>query len=280
MILIDFAPGLHGHFLEFIVNRYIYGVKYSVDSIFQETGAAHVINVDTVYQQNRIVKSQHYSSLMNYKRYSKSINKIIFIKHNPKFDFVLLTNIFYRCHQAAIKTSKIDSDLIVEFHKRTMYNNATSDQEFRNNWFTKLHERHFDETAKQAYSNVPMFEFDFGSFFDLNKFLLELQQTASYLEMTLKFDHSLVKIWNEFMERNQGYQSYSLGNNLLSSAYNNSNVEIPNDWKLHAYMNSVIANTFRLYDGELFESATYPTTTQQIHKIIIDHVDSFDARFS
>jgi hypothetical protein len=82
------------------------------------------------------------------------------------------------------------------------------------------------------------------------------------------------------MERNQGYQLYSLGNNLLSSVYNNSNVEIPNDWKLHAYMNGVIANTFRLYDGELFESATYPTTTQQVHKIIIDHVDSFDARFS
>jgi hypothetical protein len=278
MILIDFAPGLHGHFLEFVVNRYIFGVEYSIDSIFQSTGAAHVVNVDPVYQSNKIVKSQHYSSLMNNKQYSKNINKIIFIKHNPQFDFVLLTNIFYRCHRNAVKSKDIDAELIIAFHTQLMGDTIT-DLDLRNNWFAKLHERHFDAAAKQAHSNVPVFEFDFESFFDLTKFLTALQQTAGYLEMTFKFDHSLVEIWNEFMEKNQGYRLYSLGNNLLSSAYNNHNVEIPNDWKLHAYMNRVISDTFRLHDGELFESVIYPTNTQQIHKIIIDHIDSFDTRF-
>jgi hypothetical protein len=278
MILIDFAPGTHGHFLEFVVNRYIFGVEYSIDSIFQSTGAAHVINVDPVYQKNKIVTSQHYSSLTNNTRYPNYNNKIIFIKHNLQFDFVLLTNIFYRCHPDVVRSKESDADLIIQFHTQLMGDMVT-DLDSRNNWFAKLHERHFDKTAKQAHSNVPVLEFDFGSFFDLTKFLTELQQTAMYLEMTFKFDHSLVELWNKFMEKNQGYQLYNLGNSLLSSAYNNLNVEIPNDWKLHAYMNYVISNTFRLYDGELFESAIYPTNTQQIHKIIIDHIDLFDTKF-
>tara|TARA_R110002126_G_scaffold285827_1_gene437073 strand:+ start:16 stop:852 length:837 start_codon:yes stop_codon:yes gene_type:complete len=277
MILIDFAPGLHGHFLEFVINRYLFNVEYSIDTIFQTTGAAHLINVDPVYQKNKIVESQHYSSLSNQQRYNTQYKKIIFIKHDWKLDFVVQTNIFYRCYPDALKNKDFPAEEIIAYHLLRM--GYGSDLKLRNNWFAKLHERHFDAFTKQAHSNVPVFEFDFGNFFDLTKFLLELQKTAVYLEMTFKFDHSLVDLWNEFIEKNQGYRLHSLGNNLLSSAYNNLNVEIPNDWKLHAYMNYVISETFRLYDGELFESAIYPTNTQQIHKIIIDHIDSFDTRF-
>ena len=277
MILIDFAPGLHGHFLEFVINRYLFNVEYSNDTIFQTTGAAHLINVDPVYQKNKIVESQHYSSLSNQQRYNTQYKKIIFIKHDWKLDFVLHTNVFYRCDPDALKNKDFPVDEIIAHHLLLLGNG--SDLRLRNVWFALLHERHFDALTKQVHSDVPVFEFDFGSFFDLTKFLLELQQTAVYLEMTFKFDQSLVDLWNEFMEKNQGYRLYSLGNNLLSSAYNNLNVEIPNDWKLHAYMNYVISDTFRLYDGELFESAIYPTNTQQIHKIIIDHMDSFNTRF-
>jgi len=280
MILIDFAPGLHGHFLEFIVNRYIFDVEYCIDSIFQSTGAAHVINVDPVYQQNKIVESRHYSSLMNNRYYSENINQIIFIKHNPNFDFVLLTNIFYRCHSKAIHSKDIDVDLIIEFHKQLMAADSVTDQDLKNNWFAKLQGRHFVECEKKAKSNILVFDFDFGSFFTLTTFLKELQRTADYLGMTFKFDQSLVNIWNEFIEKNQGYKLYNLGNHLLTQIYNNHTVEIPNDWKLHAYINHNIAETFRLYDGELFESEAYPTNTQHIHKIILNHIASFDTRFS
>ena len=102
---------------------------------------------------------------------------------------------------------------------------------------------------------------------------------SNYLETTFKFDESLVTLWNEFMDRNQGYHAYILGNKLLNHVYNNNNVGIPDDWKLHAYINHVIANTFQLYDGELFEAVAYPTNTQQVYKIILDHISSFDARF-
>lgn len=279
MILIDFAPGLHGHFLEFVINRYIFGVEHSLDSIFQSTGAAHVINVDPVYQKNKIVEGHHYSSLMNNKEYKTQFDKIIFIKHNSKFDFVLLVNIFYRCHPDAVRVSDIDGDLIVEFHTQLIGNNAT-DIDLRNNWFAKLNERHFAEFEKRAESNVPVFDFDFGSFFSLNEFLQELERTATYLDMTVKFDLSLVELYNEFIVRNQGYELYSCANKLLNHVYNNHDVEIPNDWKLHAYMNNIISKIFRIHNGILFEAEVYPTNTTQVYKIIVDYVSSFDTRFA
>ena len=280
MIIIDFAPGLHGHFLEFIINRYIFGVEYSVESIFQSTGAAHVINVDPVYKQNKIVESYHYSSICNNKTYSTQFDKIIFIKHNLNFNFVLLTNIFYRCHSKAVGTKDIDANLIIEFHKQLMATDAVTDRELKNNWFAKLQGRHFVECEKRAKSNILVFDFDFGSFFTLTTFLKELRRTADYLGMTFRFDQSLVNLWNEFIEKNQGYKLYNLGNHLLNQVYNNHNAEIPNNWKLHAYINHNIAETFRLYDGELFESELYPTNTQHIHKIILDHIASFDTELS
>ena len=56
---IDFAPGLHGHFLEYVINRYIFGVTCDVDSIFQSSGAVHAINVDSDYQKNKIANRGH-----------------------------------------------------------------------------------------------------------------------------------------------------------------------------------------------------------------------------
>jgi hypothetical protein len=280
MILLDYSPGTHGHFLEFVINRYIFNVDFSIDSIFQSTtGSAHVINIDKTYQQNRVVISGHYSSLLNCKKYRKDASKIIFVKHNPKFDFVLLTNFFHRCHGDAMGKDA-NAELIMAYHKEGMATDATSDKDLRGNWFAKLNERHFVNTEKRAQTDILVFDFNFDSFFDLTHFLYELRRVADYLDMTFKFDVSLVELWNEFIDRNQGYQAYTLGNKLLTHVYNNTSANIPNNWQLHAYMNCVIANAFRLYDGELFESELYPTNTQYIHKIILDHIASFDAKFS
>jgi hypothetical protein len=269
MILIDYAPGLHGFFLEFVVNKYLFGADYSVDSIFQKSGACHEIIFDKKYQQHKVVTCDHYSSISNKKEYSQDINKIIFIKHNPILDFVLLVNIFYRCHPEVTVNRYLDSESIIEYHLNSMLNNS-SDKELRNDWFTKLSERHFADTEKKAHSNVPVFDFDFGAFFDLSKFLLELQRLSKYLDVDFKFDVSLVKIWNEFIEKNQGFQLYKSAQNLLCSIYNNDSMEIPNDWKLHAYIYTEIVKTFNVHDSEFFDLETYSTNTQQIYKKIVN----------
>ena len=274
---IDFAPGLHGHFLEYVINRYIFGVTCDVDSIFQSSGAVHAINVDSDYQKNKIANRGHYSSF-NY-QVPNNTSCIVFIKHNPKLDFVLLTNIYYRCHPDSINVLDFNVKEIEKLHLTMMATDAQTSKELRENWFTKLQERHFVMTEKYPTTTVPVFDFDFSSFFSLPEFLFELQRVAKFLNTTFKFDQSLSLLWQDFIDRNQGYHLYSQGQEILNAIYNKQTKSIPDDWKLQAYLNCEIAKTFDLYDGILYNSDKYPNNTLEVYEIINNHIKDFDNRF-
>ena len=211
--------------------------------------------------------------------YPDNFKYVIFIKHNPEFDFVLLTNIYHRCHPASMQVTDFNVDIIKKLHEDSMALLANTDNDFKNNWYTKLVERHFAQTEKQQATELPVFNFDYASFFDLTKFLFELKKTANFLNQSLQFDISLTELWQEFIERNQGYQDYLHGQYLLEQVYQGNSAPIKLDWKIHAYVNSIISKTFDLWDGPLFEGERYPLDTKEITNMIIDHVKTFDQRF-
>lgn len=224
-----------------------------------------------------MVFKNHYSSYSV--PYPSNTQKVIFIKHDPRFDFVLLTNMFYRCHGDSVNESEFNAEIIQRLQTDMMLADGTTDRDLRNNWYTKLTERHFGPSETRPTTDLPVFDFDYGSFFDLNQFLLELKRTATFLNNTFNFDLSLVELWQTFIDRNQGYQAQQHVHGLLNSIYRNQSAEIEPDWKTHACINAVISKTFDLYDGVLFDDNTYPTDTQQIAKIIEHHVKTFDQRF-
>ena len=273
---IDFAPGLHGHFLEYVINRYIFGVTCDIDSIFQSSGAVHAINVNTDYQQNKIANRGHYSSFDV--QMPNDTSYVVFIKHNPKLDFILLTNIYHRCHTDTVNILDFNVKEIEKLHLTMMATDAHTPKELRENWFTKLQERHFDMTEKYPTTTVPVFDFNFSSFFSLPEFLLELQRVAKFLNVTFKFDQSLSLLWQDFIDRNQGYYLYSQGQEILNAIYNKQTKSIPDNWMLHAYLNYEIAKTFDLYDGALYNDK-YPSNTLEAHDIIIKHIQDFDKYF-
>ena len=84
--LIDFEPGAHGHFLELVLNKYVFGVKYDGDDIFQSSGAAHKIRLNQDYQKNKFVGSGHF--FWSNWSYPKLTEKVVVIKHDPNFHFV------------------------------------------------------------------------------------------------------------------------------------------------------------------------------------------------
>jgi hypothetical protein len=211
--------------------------------------------------------------------YPDNTQKVIFIKHDPKFDFVLLTNMFYRCHGDSVNESDFNAEIIQRLQTSMMLADGATDRALRNNWYTKLTERHFGPSETLPITNLPVFDFDYSSFFDLSQFLLELKQTANFLDNTFNFDQSLVDLWHDFINRNQGYHAQQHADNLLDSVYNNRSDNVEADWKIQAYINAVISKTFNLYDGPLFEDNTYPTDTKQIAKIIEHHIKTFDQRF-
>lgn len=276
-VAVDFAPGLHGHFLEYVINRYLFGVPCGPDTIFQSSGAVHAINVDLIYQENKIADRGHYSSFNN--PLPGNTTHIVFIKHDPKLDFILLTNIYYRCHPDSANVADFNINEIEKLHKYMMSGDANTPGEFRANWFAKLYERHFQFTEKYPNTSLPVFDFDYASFFSLPAFLCELKRLGKFLNTTFKFDRSLSVLWQDFISRNQGYHLHSQAQKILNAIYNAESKPIPDDWKLQACLNCEIAKTFDLYDGILYNSNDYPTNTNDVYNHIIDHIQSFDNRF-
>lgn len=276
-ICLDFSPGTHGHFLEYVLNRYLFKSP-TVDNLWQPSGACHWIDADRNYKNSRVVFCQHRSSLSDEKNYD-SFNDVIFIKHNPKYDFVLLTNIFHRCHPKFLEIT--DIKVIQQAHIDSMKNGQSmSIANLRNNWYTKLIERHFEVTEKRINDpNVPSIDFDYGNFFSLNDFLFELRKIANHLSCTFEFDPSLVILWKDFMDRNQGWKSYVNGLEIFSDIVGAEDKTFESDWKLQSFLNYLITCVFDLYEGEIFSNDNYPTNTLEIFQTIKNHVQIFDQQF-
>lgn len=275
-VALDFAPGLHGHFLELVLNKYIYGIKFTGNQIFQSTGAVHSINVDKEYQKFKVVDRGHFSSFQY--SFAPSTKKVVFINYHPELDFVLLTNIYYRCHPDATNKADFNVDIIKSVHEKNLAEGSNLD--LRNNWYSKLNERLFVErTLMKPQTTLPVYDFDYKSFFDLNNFCVELQKTAHFLEETFKFDTSLADLWHEFMQRNQGWALYQQAESILASAVSKQPMPIPDDWKLHAYLNFRLSRMFDIHDGVLYNSEKYPSTTLELLEVVQAHIANFDNRW-
>lgn len=277
MIALDFAPGLHGHFLEYVTNRYIYYVD-EIKDLFMSSGAVDRIKYFEEYQNQKTVWCGHYSSFNL--RYSKDCTHHVFIRHNPDLDIVLLTNIYYRCFHDPNADRQVydhNAQKIENYHRSLLAGNK--DWQLKDNWYAKLTERHFDQTLMYNTGNLPTFDFDFACFFNFTKFVFELQRLSQFLDMTLRYDSTLHELWRKFMDENQGYKLHAQANEILSSAYGNKSQEIPNDWKLHAYINFVLSKSFRIFDGQLHGNNNYPTDTCDLYDIIQHHLHKFDERF-
>ena len=276
MIALDFATGLHGHFLEYVINHYIFrGVK--LDNIFQSSGAVDRINVYKDYQHSKAVHCGHYSSF-GYS-WNDDTKQVIFIRHQSELDFILLTNIYHRCHPVAARQFDFDAEKIKQYHSDFMLSDATQEWQLKNNWFAKLSERHFDHTNCYPHTDLPVFEFDFACFFDFVKFVKELQRVSEFLNLTFVYDSSLYDLWEEFLNRNQGYKLYTEANNIVAHACADRPCVILDDWKLHAYLNYTMSKSFRLCDGVLHSDQPYPTDARELYKIITQHLEEFDNRF-
>lgn len=275
-IALDYAPGLHGHFLELVLNKYIYGVPFRSNKIFQSSGAVHAINIDREYQSQKIVYQGHFSSFKY--SYRAGTQKVVFIDHDPELDFVLLTNIFYRCHKDSVNVDDFDVNAIIAGQKELLITGNT-DLDFRNNWFAKLSERHFEDASTRPNTQLPVYNFDYKSFFNLNEFCIELQKTAHFLQETFKFDYTLAELWQEFINLNQGWALQKQAHSILQSTLLNHEAPIPDDWKLHAYLNFMLSQMFDLYDGVLHTNHVYPATTRELLTVIQEHLATFDNRF-
>jgi len=265
--VINGDPGVHGNFLEYIVNRYIFKVSFN-GPVFFSSGAAHAKNNDSEYKENRSAVLKHVSYLND--PIPAETKNIIHIVCDYKFNIVLLTNIFHRCMPENVNKSVSAKD-IEAFQLERIYKNHNSNARHvvRNDLYTKLIEGHYGQKEKLNFDGYKNFHFSYNSFFSLLDFIKELKEIAKFLGMgSLTVDNNLINDWHDFIAKNQGMSIYQQGQKLLNDILLGNDVEIEENIYIESYINYLLTEILNLFEGPMFSDDVYPKSTKVIHDFI------------
>ena len=267
MIKIDFHGSTHGHFLEYVSNVYIMQTAPSQQSIFKPpTYSAHA--PDDIYRAHRLITCGHYFDPRCNLKIDRedTVIRIVLNTQDDNLFFIALTNLMYKAGDVGFERQMLSIP-------ESIRNNPV---DVRNNWYSKFNER---EKYANFYADFvpidqPVFKFDFNSFFSFEKFSIELNHLAIFLDQTFFPDESLYKLWAEFIAYNQGWQSYVKCNRILENVFANEPTSIDCTIIEQGWLNYKLSMICRIYDGLLFEDVVYPKNTQTVYNIISDHLNS------
>lgn len=268
MTILDFYSGSHGHFLEYVINTWLFkGPR--VPNIFNSLGASHRIRNDHLYMQHRLVEADHYSE------FEKNISdptKIVRITISEDWaNWVYQINVLARAGDIPLeKKIALTPESVRNIPK-----------DFRREWYSKFNfvDNGYNCPTTWRWPNIPSFEFAMESLFDLADFYNELYRLSNFLEITFVPDRELSRIWNDFLEKNQGWQYYTKCKHLYQYALTGHNIEFSSDEISQALLNSMISKSIGVFDGSLFDNDLYPTTTDQLWQAIEYHLTNFDQKF-
>jgi hypothetical protein len=118
----------------------------------------------------------------------------------------------------------------------------------------------------------PVFNFDFGAFFSFEKFCTELTQLAEFLDQTFFPDTSLYNLWAQFMQYNQGWQSYIKCDQILQDIFAINISDIDCTVIEQGWLNYKLSKICKIYNGSMFEGTQYPAHTQLVYSEICNHL--------
>jgi hypothetical protein len=268
MIHLDFFSGSHGHFLEYVINTWLFkGPR--VKNIFTSEGACHGIRNDQAYMQHRVIESAHYTE---FGRDLKNPSKLIRISINQNWTkWIYQINVMARVGDIPLekKITQVPESI----------RSVASD--FRNNWYSKFNSTNdgYNRPSNWVCTDIPAFDFPMESLFDPVNFYAELYRLAAFLETTFVPDQELSILLDEFLNRNQGWQYYTKSKQLTTAALAGKKIDFASDEILQAMINSILSSTVGVFDGKLFNSNDYPTNTLEISDLVSQHLQTFDQRF-
>jgi hypothetical protein len=268
MIYLDFFSGSHGHFLEYVINTWLYKGS-RVPNIFTEHGSCHLIRKDTAYMAHRIVEAAHYTE---FDISQNTPTKLIRISVNNNWaNWIYQINVMSRAGDIPLE-KKI---------KSTPESVRHSPSKFRNEWYAKFNSTvdGYPLPDNWRWSDTAVFEFGMESLFDLVEFYNELYLLAEFLEITFVPDQELSDLLEEFLTRNQGWQYYKECKHLVHAVIAGNNIEFSSNEISQALINSLLSKSVGIFDGELFDNDSYPTTTCEIWNTVDQHLKTFDQRF-
>lgn len=265
MIALDFYSGSHGHFLEYVINAYIFDVP-KVDNIFTSLGTSHLIRQNFNYMDKRIVEARHYSEF-NISPGDKIDNVIRITVDSLMERICYQINVNSRAGDIPAEKKNLSIPDIVLFKTANL----------RKNYYSKYIDVDMGYQIPKSDSWIldtdkSAFEFPMSSMYNLFDFYKILSQLADYLQQTFNPDLSLYKTWQKFVDFNHGLQSWNkcqiLFNNIISMKAMDFLLETHEE----ALLNLLFSETFKLYDGPLHDLDVWPTNTLDIYKIIEKHL--------
>jgi len=267
--LIDFDSGQHGHFLEYVISTYIFNQRpVPLSELFDAVGSCDGFNLDIEYRKNRTVRSGHFSFYYHTGEHPyPKVDQIIYIKQPDDLghEFILMVNAF---HKAGFVTNNFQDTT----HEHI--SNVLEVTDLRTAWEDRLAVS-FKSRQGGTSCSFPgeIYNFDYRTFFSLPKFMIELRRVAKFLNRSFQYDESLIVLWEDFIAQNQGYTLYSVADRLLNKIALGESDEIPNEWKIHAYLNVQLGRMYNVYECDLLNDPdSYPTDTKEVHDIIMKSV--------
>jgi hypothetical protein len=267
-IYIDFYSGSHGHFLEYVINTWLFkGPR--VSNIFTNLGASHLIRKDQKYMSKRLAIANHYSE---FNKPIEDPSSVIRISVNNQWaNYIYQINVMARAGD--IPLAKKIKAIPVEVLNNTVL--------LRNQWYSKFNilECGYNLPQNWRWNNIPSFDFPMESLFDVKEFYQTLYKLGRFLQITFVPDIELSTLLKNFLDKNQGWQYYKQAENIVCNALNGNSVEFTSDEILQALINSLLTRTVGLFDGNLFAQRDYPTNTIEIWDAVNQHLKMFDRKF-
>ena len=282
MISIDFVPGSHGHFLEYVCNKYIMGQTVDFDP-FNSIGASHAKFSNEAYNKSKYFSALHYS-IENIKR-SDTILRIT-IDHD---DLLILTaGAFLRAGDSNINLNSLENNTYHTLLDSTYFswlveqlNNSYPElglsatnpncprhilrESFKFGFMHPEQNGLILEYNKLSYpSDVKCFDFSYKSFYNKQLFYKSLERIANWVGKSCSLDINDT-IWDKFYSK-QIFRNYKRQcDEIITYVRNKESLAIPNlDLLQESYINSVLE---KQYDIEMpFYQEKYFTNTAEIIK--------------
>lgn len=274
---IDFFGGLHGHFLELVLNVSVFQINFNIDrALFNSTGACHLKHEKYGDEYKPVVTAFHYS--YNNVPFSES-DRVVRITCQPNDMLIAVINSFTRAGNEFIDLEnfeintldKLNTPKATEFRQNIIDNLGVSDLYSRAE-LRKYFQSMFDDPLNGlTYYNCfsthpgPQFEFAFRNFFSVDLFYTACNQVGQFFNLDFVPPENLYRLHQDFLINNQGWHSENKCKKIIECIISGESHKITCNIVEEAWINSQIARIFRCYDLPALMSDSYATDCKELH---------------
>lgn len=276
---IDFFGGMHGHYLELILNVFVYQNNFDISTPqFNSSGACHLKNFNSSYKKN--IVANHWS---NFKIPFNINDCVIRINASSQDMLIAVTNSYARAGDQELDLISLDKDThrkmsalpkLKSFLETLEKNHGIKSEYPRSilrQYFYSMFEdvenglHLFNDFTPGAYSYYNM---NFRNFFDYNSFYTEINNISKFLNMNFYPTKELGNLHNKFLELNQGVTSDIKCQKFIKAILCAEETEINLNIIEEAWINYQLSKMFRCYVLPELSGDVFPNNSLVISNLI------------